>query len=399
MKRAWHIKCLASLSIVFSIVLSLVRVNAFAVTQFELEEIQQEKNELTAQREQCQVKIDELQARQASALEQKAALDERNQYALKQVQLITEQVELYNELIAEKAEEVEAAKEKEQQHLKKYRARVRVMEEDGEYNVLEVIFTASSFSEMLSAAEDIGEIMQSDEELMLEYMAAREETERVVGEYEHVLSEYEEKQKELQAEQTRLQKQVEEAYNMVAGLKDNIASAIAEYKISVDAESDMAAYFDEMSKKFAEEQLALEGEANNPGFIWPAPDCKAITSKFGYRWHPILNCERFHAGLDIGSQAGDVVIAAYSGIIAEAQYSDSYGNYVLINHGNGYSTIYAHMSSIAVEAGQPVSQGDTIGYVGSTGWSTAPHLHFEIRYSDVRTDPATYFDDLTYRDG
>lgn len=399
MKRAWHIKCLASLSIVFSIVLSLVRVNAFAVTQFELEEIQQEKNELTAQREQCQVKIDELQARQASALEQKAALDERNQYALKQVQLITEQVELYNELIAEKAEEVEAAKEKEQQHLKKYRARVRVMEEDGEYNVLEVIFTASSFSEMLSAAEDIGEIMQSDEELMLEYMAAREETERVVGEYEHVLSEYEEKQKELQAEQTRLQKQVEEAYNMVAGLKDNIASAIAEYKISVDAESEMAAYFDEMSKKFAEEQLALEGEANNPGFIWPAPDCKAITSKFGYRWHPILNCERFHAGLDIGSQAGDVVIAAYSGIIAEAQYSESYGNYVLINHGNGYSTIYAHMSSIAVEAGQPVSQGDTIGYVGSTGWSTAPHLHFEIRYSDVRTDPATYFDDLTYRDG
>ena len=399
MRRTWHMKCLASLSIVFAIMLSLVQVNAFAVTQFELEEIQQEKNELTAQREQCQVKIDELQARQASALEQKAALDERNQYALKQVQLITEQVELYNELIAEKAEEVEAAKEKEQQHLKKYRARVRVMEEDGEYNVLEVIFTASSFSEMLSAAEDIGEIMQSDEELMLEYMAAREETERVVGEYEHVLSEYEEKQKELQAEQTRLQKQVEEAYNMVAGLKDNIASAIAEYKISVDAESEMAAYFDEMSKKFAEEQLALEGEANNPGFIWPAPDCKAITSKFGYRWHPILNCERFHAGLDIGSQAGDVVIAAYSGIIAEAQYSDSYGNYVLINHGNGYSTIYAHMSSIAVEAGQPVSQGDTIGYVGSTGWSTAPHLHFEIRYSDVRTDPATYFDDLTYRDG
>ena len=399
MKRAWHIKCLASLSIVFSIVLSLVQVNAFAVTQFELDEIQKEKEELTAQRELCQAGIDELQARQASALEQKAALDERNQYALKQVQLITEQVELYNELIAEKAEEVEAAKEKEQQHLKKYRARVRVMEEDGEYNVLEVIFTASSFSEMLSAAEDIGEIMQSDEELMLEYMAAREETERVVGEYEHVLSEYEEKQKELQAEQTRLQKQVEEAYNMVAGLKDNIASAIAEYKISVDAESEMAAYFDEMSKKFAEEQLALEGEANNPGFIWPAPDCKAITSKFGYRWHPILNCERFHAGLDIGSQAGDVVIAAYSGIIAEAQYSDSYGNYVLINHGNGYSTIYAHMSSIAVEAGQPVSQGDTIGYVGSTGWSTAPHLHFEIRYSDVRTDPATYFDDLTYRDG
>ena len=110
MRRTWHIKRLASLSIVFAIMLSLVQVNAFAVTQFELEEIQQEKNELTAQREQCQVKIDELQARQASALEQKATLDERNQYTLKQVQLIKEQVELYNELIAETAEEVEAAR-------------------------------------------------------------------------------------------------------------------------------------------------------------------------------------------------------------------------------------------------------------------------------------------------
>ena len=110
MRRTWHMKCLASLSIVFSIVLSLVQVNAFAVTQFELDEIQKEREELTAQRELCQAGIDELQARQASALEQKAALDERNQYALKQVQLIAEQVELYNELIAEKAEEVEAAR-------------------------------------------------------------------------------------------------------------------------------------------------------------------------------------------------------------------------------------------------------------------------------------------------
>lgn len=94
MKRTRQIKCLASLSVVLSIMLSLVQVNAFAVTQFELDEIRKEKNKLTAQREQCQTEIDELQAKQASALEQKAALDERNQYALKQVRLISEQVEL-----------------------------------------------------------------------------------------------------------------------------------------------------------------------------------------------------------------------------------------------------------------------------------------------------------------
>ena len=159
----------------------------------------------------------------------------------------------------------------------------------------------------------------------------------------------------------------------------------------------MIAYFDELSKQFAREQEeALRSALANGTFIWPVPDCTLLTSRVGYRMHPILGYERFHAGVDIGAKAGDTIIASDGGTVAVAEYSDSYGNYVLINHGNGYTTLYAHMSSMAVEAGQAVEQGDTLGYVGSTGWSTGPHLHFEIRYNDEKTDPEAYFTGLTY---
>jgi murein DD-endopeptidase MepM/ murein hydrolase activator NlpD len=89
-------------------------------------------------------------------------------------------------------------------------------------------------------------------------------------------------------------------------------------------------------------------------------------------------------------------VAADSGTVAVATYSSSYGNYVMINHANGYTTLYAHMSSLAVSSGQTVSKGSTIGYVGSTGWSTGPHCHFEIRYNGATIDPAQFFSGLSY---
>ena len=125
-------------------------------------------------------------------------------------------------------------------------------------------------------------------------------------------------------------------------------------------------------------------------YIWPV-DSTTISSDYGYRIHPIFNTERFHAGVDINANSGDPIYAADSGTVAIATYSSSYGYYVVINHGGGNSTLYAHMSSMAVSAGDTVTQGQVIGYVGSTGWSTGPHLHFETRSGGSTVDPMTYF--------
>ena len=397
MKKAQCTKAFASMLIVFSLSLSFSQAEAFAVKQSDLDWIEQQLETLSIQREESQAKVDELQNRQASVLEQKAALDERNQYTQKQIDLINEQLALMEDLVKQKEEDVKAAAAKEEEQLERYRMRVRAMEENSGQSILDIIVSSSNFSQALAAVDDMGAIMESDRELQEEYLAAREETQKAKAELEEAMEAMEARRREFRLEKTRLEQEVREAYELIAGLQNDIDRAVEEYEINAAAEDEMIAYFDELSKQFAQEQEeALRSALANGTFIWPVPDCTLLTSRFGYRMHPILGYERFHAGVDIGAKAGDTIIASDGGTVAVAEYSDSYGNYVLINHGNGYTTLYAHMSSMAVEAGQAVEQGDTLGYVGSTGWSTGPHLHFEIRYNDEKTDPEAYFTGLTY---
>ena len=124
--------------------------------------------------------------------------------------------------------------------------------------------------------------------------------------------------------------------------------------------------------------------------MWPCPSCHYITSQFGWRYHPIYHTQKYHSGVDIGASYGATIVAADGGTIITAGSVSGYGNCVVINHGNGITTLYGHMSSIAVSVGQKVSKGQTIGYVGSTGNSTGPHLHWEVTVNGVRQNPLNY---------
>lgn len=397
MKKAQCTKAFASLLIVFSLSLSFAQGEASAVKQADLDWIEQQLETLGIQKEESQAKVDELQRKQASVLEQKAALDERNQYTQKQLALINEQLNLMEDLIKQKEEDVKAAAAKEEEQLERYRMRVRAMEENSGQSVLDIIVGSSNFSQALAAIDDMEAIMESDRELQEEYLAAREETQKAKAELEEATKKLEARRRAFKLEKNRLEQEVRAACQLIAGLQSDIDRAAEEYEINAAAEDEMIAYFDELSRQFAQEQEdALRSALANGTFLWPVPACTLLTSRFGYRIHPILGYERFHAGIDIGAKAGDTIAASDGGTVAVAEYSDSYGNYVLINHGNGYTTLYAHMCSIAVEAGQTVEQGETLGYVGSTGWSTGPHCHFEIRYNEEKTDPEAYFTGLSY---
>ena len=389
----------------FFLLLFAVPVDAFAVTQAEIDEIQRKKDELAELRDLSQKKVDNLKAEQASVLEQKAALDESNQFALEQLDLIAEQIGLYDEIIKEKAKEVDAAQKIEAEQLERYRTHVRAMEEEGEFDFFSLLAKTASLSELLTLIDDVGEIMESDQRLENEYIAAREEAERVLAEYEEIKTDLTERQAVLKTEQAELEAQIEEAYLMIVELQDDIDQAIVEYELNAAAEQarqqeaqkaagNNSSEWD--SSDSSENIFSSETVTGTGSFSWPVPSCTLITSRYGYRMHPILGYERFHSGLDIGASDGSTIVAADGGTVSEARYNDSYGNYVLINHGNGYSTVYAHMSSSAVTEGQTVSQGETIGYVGSTGWATGPHCHFEIRCDGATTDPASYFTGLTY---
>ena len=380
-----------------ALMLFLLPIRCFAVTQEELENIEAQREVLETRRDNIEKKVSELSASHASALEQKAALDERNQITLKQIKLLMDQIDLCDTILKQKEKEVEAAKQKETEQLEKFRARVRSMEENENYSILDLLLTSSSIGEFISAMEDMQVIVESDKKLADDYMAAREEAERVRNEYLSVKNEYKEHLDVLNAEQGKLERQIAEADALIISLEEDTESAIAEYEISIASEDKMAKYLDEMSLQYAHEQDAeLRGVYSDSQFIWPVPSCTLLTSLYGYRIHPILDYERLHAGLDIGAKFGEEIIAADGGTVLIAEYSDSYGNFVLIDHGDRYSTAYGHMSEIAVEAGQEVKQGELIGYIGSTGWSTGPHLHFEIRLDGERIDPEEFFSGLIH---
>ena len=377
-----------------ALMLFLLPIRCFAVTQEELENIEAQREVLETRRDNIEKKVSDLSASHASALEQKAALDERNQITLKQIKLLMDQIDLCDTILKQKEE---AAKQKETEQLEKFRARVRGMEENENYSILDLLLTSSSIGEFISAMEDMQVIVESDKKLADDYIAAREEAERVRNEYLSVKNEYKEHLDVLNAEQGRLERQIAEADALIISLEEDTESAIAEYEISIASEDKMAKYLDEMSLQYAHEQDAeLRGVYSDSQFIWPVPSCTLLTSPYGYRIHPILDYERLHAGLDIGAKFGEEIIAADGGTVLIAEYSDSYGNFVLIDHGDRYSTAYGHMSEIAVEAGQEVKQGELIGYIGSTGWSTGPHLHFEIRLDGERIDPEEFFSGLIH---
>lgn len=397
------------MALALALMLSVTPVSSFAVTQDEIDALKSQRDEITAQRQEKQAVVDQLESEHATVLDRKLAMDERNMYTIEQIQLNAQEIALYDEMIADKLKELEQARELERQQLERYRERVRAMEENGNYGFLAMVLNTTDLGELLTVMDDIGEIMESDRELEDEYIAARENTEQVKAEYEAVKDELEAKQAELRAEQEELEKDIEEATNLILSLENDIANRQAEYDAILAAEDEANARISELVAEL-ERQRAAEEAARNPGgggggggsavgngsFIWPCPSCTYITSRFGERIHPITGDKKNHNGLDIGAGYGAAIVAADGGSVTLAGVNGGYGNCVMINHGNGYVTLYGHMSSIAVSNGQSVSQGDTIGYVGSTGLSTGPHLHFEIHSGGGLIDPEQFFSGLTF---
>ena len=389
-----------------------IPVPAYAVTQSQIDELKAQRNVIRAQRQEKQAIVEALEAEKADVVAQKQAMDERNMYTLQQIQLNNQEIELYDEMIAEKAEELEEAQRLEDEQLERYRARVRAMEENGGYNILAIISKSDSFSDMLTAMDDVGEIMESDRQLEDAYIAARENTESVKADYENTRSQLEELKAQLKAEQEELEKDIEEAIQIILNLENDLENRQAEYDAIMAAEDAANATIDKLVAEL-EAQRAAEaaaaaaaaaaaggssggGSANASGsFLWPVASYVYVSSRFGLRVHPITGEKKSHTGIDIASNQGTAVYASDGGSVTLAGWNGGYGNCIMIDHGNGYVTLYGHLSSISVSVGQTVSQGDTIGAVGSTGNSTGPHLHFEVLKNGTRIDPEQFFSGLT----
>ena len=403
------ISVLLSLVLMFSLVLCFTPTNAnAATTQAEIDELKEQRNQLKEQQKDIQNTVNSLRGQQDKLIELKTALDEKNAITLQQILNLEEQITLHEELIEQKSVELEKAQDVADEQLSRLKVRIRNMEENGRYNYVAVLFGAEPISEFLSLMDDIGDIMKSDRDLENSYKEAVTDLKTVKSEYEEARLELKEQKAELTNLSAQLEKDILEANAAILELEGDISanSAILSQLNAQDKEMQ-----DKINQKIKE--LNEQNKPSNPSnpsnpskpsgsgtlTVWPSY-CTYITSVQGNRVHPITGQYGTHGGTDIGASYGSAIYAAGSGTVVTAYnnsaYNGGYGNYAMINHGNGIQTLYAHMSVCSVTVGQTVSSGQTIGYVGSTGRSTGPHLHFEVRVNGSRVDPQSYYPGISF---
>ena len=369
---------------VLTLVLSLIPAKVSAASSSEirkqLNKLKEEKKEITAQIDEVRGLYDANSTEIDSLISQKNAIDQEITLLHQQVDNINQQIATYAVLIADKQDELDDAQERLDYLTEKNKERIRAMEEEGKLSYWAIVFKANSFSDLLDRLDmmqelagekdelEITRLELDDAELVLE--AKREEADGILTELIAKGDEFQAKLDESEALQSQLMNEIAQAEK---DLKE------AEYKEWLAT-----------SRPSGTETNPSNQSPNAAGWIKPLKNY-TITSGFGNRVHPVLGYERFHEGVDMSAYTNTPIYAARGGKVTVASYQDGgAGYYVNINHGDGFSSIYMHMTRYIVSAGQYVNQGQVIGYVGSTGLSTGPHLHFGIAKNGSYVNPMKY---------
>ncbi len=335
--------------------------------------LEQKKKEQQAKLKDLEKQISEAKAKKNDVMETKKLLDQRNQ-------LLLEQIEDTQNQIDDAAAQIARYELLEQEQYELFCRQVRSEEERGSLSYLSVLFKASSMSDLLNRMEFVNEVAEYNKMLI----AAMKETRENIAEEKAAM---EAKEAELGQQQSELQAKLTETTNLMNEYAADQKKLEAIYAAEEKAGKEIAA---EIDRLLAESDVVPSSE----GFIWPVNTSKKISSPIGNRVAPGGFGSTNHKGVDICNvgftssvfavKSGKVLLTNTSG------YGGGYGNYVVIDHGGGVTTLYAHMSVVKVSEGQMVSQGTVLGITGSTGASTGPHLHYEVRINGVYQNPLNY---------
>lgn len=371
-------------------------------TKTDVDEAKKDKTALEEEKKQIESTLEKLEALKADTAAYVNQLDAELNSLNKQVTALNSRIVAKEQEIGEANRQLEKAEEEERRQYEFMKLRIQYMYEKGETSYLDLLFKSADLTQLFNRAEYISQIAAYDRRMLDQYeavtkdVAAREaELEREHEELVALKTSAEEKTKdaerlmndktaELNAYQSRIaagQGSLTELEKDIAAQEDRIRAIEAEMKRK-----------EEEARRAAEEagQKYNTVSIGNINFIWPCPASGRITSSFGDRESPTEGASSSHQGIDIGASAGSSILAAASGTVTISTYSYSAGNYIMINHGGGVSTVYMHCSELLVSAGQEVTQGQVIGKVGSTGYSTGPHLHFGIRVNGNYVNPTKY---------
>ena len=301
-----------------------------------------------------------------------------------EVDLLRSQSKELQESIEKNEVELEEITETYNKQKKILEARLVASYKSGEIQYLDYLLQASSLPEFISTYYYISEMVEADSELLVKTNKQKEELELA--------------KLELKKQKKQLAQTLEESENKAVSLANKQTIKDAYIRQLSEEEQKYTTDIIEMQTEIKKvEAEILEAAALHIGFdyvggemAWPVPGYTRITSEFGMRTHPITGVYKLHTGTDIGAPLGTPFIAANDGVVVKAGWNNAYGNMVMINHGGGVSTLYAHGSEILVQVGQEVKRGEEVLKVGSTGYSTGPHAHFEVRINGITVNPLPY---------
>ena len=395
-----------------SLILSLIPTKVGAASSSEIKKqiaaLKDEKKEIDAQLKEVKSQLKANNKEIKGIVAQKDAIDQEVQLLNQQVFNISQQISTYALLIADKQDELDDATARLTELQDKNKERIRAMEEEGELSYWSVIFKANNFSDLLDRLSMVQEINAADQRRLQEISEVGRQVANAQSELVMEKSDLEDIRIELDAAEAVLAEKRAEADAILAEL---VAKG-DEFEAIIDESEDLQS---QLMKEIAQKEKDLKaaeykewlatyvptkpsGTDTTPstqapsssGWIKPVKSY-TLTSAFGMRIHPIQKVEKFHEGVDMAAPQGTPIYAAKAGKVTTTSFqAGGAGYYVSINHGDGFSSIYMHMTHYIVKPGQHVSTGQVIGYVGSTGGSTGPHLHFGISYNGTYVNPMNY---------
>lgn len=364
--------------------------NSISDLKEDLSDLDQKKKELQNQLNQIEKDI-------STVTQRKELLDQQMVATQQEIDSLDQLIVQITDQITVTQGELDQALADEAYQQELLKKRVRATYEQGTPDYVEMLLSSDSYTDFLTNMDIITAIFEYDKDLEEQLTALREEIALKKQQLEDDKAQQEDAKQQLEVKKTDLASQVEESNQMIASLEANKAAGEKQQAAYEAEEARINDQIDELVRQAEEEAKKKQAAANQPvtgttysggQFVWPAPQGR-IGDPFGYRICPFHGKE-LHRGQDFPTATGTPIVAAAAGTVITAGYSSSYGNYVVINHGGGLTTLYAHNSSLLVKVGQTVSQGQQIAKAGSTGNSTGSHCHFEVKLNGVLQNPMNY---------
>ncbi len=399
MKRTDIIKAITAVLMAFVIVFVAIPygTDVYAVdTSKEAEQALEDKiDSLQSEQAELKKKLEAAKNNEAEQERQKEYLDSLVLSTQNEIDATKLLIEEYTLKIENKGKEIEALEEKIDQKYDIMVERLRFTYEEGNASYLEMIFEAKSFADFLMTVERVGSMLDFDRSLMQEL----QDSLKALEEEKYVLEETKKSQEETKAslvnKEADLKKQIDNTLAYIEKLQSDQVALEAEYKKAKAAEDQANKDIAALLAQRAKEQAAANKNNSTEyrpvfggKFIWPVPGYARISSPYGPR--TLWGRYDFHLGIDIPAPSGTNIYASAAGEVLIATYHYSYGYYCLIDHGDGFATLYAHNSQLLVSAGQIVEQGQHIAEMGTTGSSSGNHLHFEVRVNGSTVNPQNY---------